>query len=91
MTSAPVIEIDGAPADLAALRAVLLGGYGHFTAMQVRDGRTRGLDLHLRRLDAGNRELFGGGSTASGSAGTSGTPSATPPTPPCGCTPTTRP
>jgi branched-subunit amino acid aminotransferase/4-amino-4-deoxychorismate lyase len=59
--STPVIEIDGAPADLAALRAVVLGGYGHFTAMQVRDGRTRGLDLHLRRLDAGNRELFGEG------------------------------
>jgi branched-subunit amino acid aminotransferase/4-amino-4-deoxychorismate lyase len=61
MTSTPAIEIDGAPADLEALRAVVLGGYGHFTAMQVRDGRTRGLDLHLRRLDDGNRELFGEG------------------------------
>src|SRR4051794_31177347 len=27
--------------------------------MQVRGGRTRGLDLHLRRLDDGTRELFG--------------------------------
>ncbi len=27
--------------------------------MQVRDGRVRGLDLHLERLDANARELFG--------------------------------
>lgn len=33
--------------------------YGHFTAMQVRGGATRGLRLHLARLDAANRELFG--------------------------------
>lgn len=32
--------------------------YGHFTAMQVRRRATRGLDLHLARLDAANRELF---------------------------------
>lgn len=32
--------------------------YGHFTAMQVRGGRTRGLALHLCRLAAANRELF---------------------------------
>ncbi|MGW5683202.1 aminotransferase class IV [Nonomuraea sp. NPDC003754] len=37
----------------------LLARYGHFTAMQVRDRRTRGLDLHLARLRAANRELFG--------------------------------
>jgi len=41
------------------LRAAALSGYGHFTAMQVRSGRVRGLDLHLARLDAANRELFG--------------------------------
>jgi branched-subunit amino acid aminotransferase/4-amino-4-deoxychorismate lyase len=35
--------------------------YGHFTAMQVRGRSTRGLDLHLERLDAANRELFGAG------------------------------
>ena len=35
--------------------------YGHFTAMQVRGRSTRGLDLHLERLDAANRELFGTG------------------------------
>jgi branched-subunit amino acid aminotransferase/4-amino-4-deoxychorismate lyase len=33
--------------------------YGHFTAMQVRRQATRGLDLHLARLDAANREIFG--------------------------------
>ena len=56
------VEIDGRPADVDGLRAFALGGgYGHFTAMQVRDGRTRGLDLHLARLHAANRELFGRG------------------------------
>lgn len=32
--------------------------YGHFTAMQVRGGRTRGLALHLRRLEAATEELL---------------------------------
>ena len=53
------IEIDGQPAGPELLRLQPLGGYGHFTAMQVRDRRTRGLDLHLARLEAANRELFG--------------------------------
>jgi branched-subunit amino acid aminotransferase/4-amino-4-deoxychorismate lyase len=55
------VEIDGQPAGPDLLRLQALGGYGHFTAMQVRDRRTRGLDLHLSRLDAANRELFGTG------------------------------
>jgi branched-subunit amino acid aminotransferase/4-amino-4-deoxychorismate lyase len=55
------IEIDGAPADEPALRRVVQNSFGHFTAMQVRGGATRGLDLHLARLDAANRELFGAG------------------------------
>ena len=37
----------------------MLGGYGHFTAMQVRGGRVRGLAFHLARLDAATKELFG--------------------------------
>jgi branched-subunit amino acid aminotransferase/4-amino-4-deoxychorismate lyase len=51
------IEVDGreARSDRLPFPAVT---YGHFTAMQVRGGRVRGLDLHLERLDAGNRELF---------------------------------
>src|SRR6266704_6014838 len=57
----PRIEIDGASASAEQLRAAALGGYGHFTAMQVRGGRVRGLDRHLARLDAANREVFGAG------------------------------
>ncbi|NUT34868.1 MAG: class IV aminotransferase [Hamadaea sp.] len=53
------VEIDGKPPTADQLAAVAFGGYGHFTAMQVRGGRVRGLDLHLARLDAANRELFG--------------------------------
>jgi branched-subunit amino acid aminotransferase/4-amino-4-deoxychorismate lyase len=51
------IEIDGARADAEQLWSTA-SAYGHFTAMQVRGGRTRGLALHFRRLEAANRELF---------------------------------
>jgi branched-subunit amino acid aminotransferase/4-amino-4-deoxychorismate lyase len=51
-------EIDGAPATAEELEEVM-SAYGHFTAMQVRNGATRGLDLHLRRLAETNRERFG--------------------------------
>ena len=33
--------------------------YGHFSSMQVRDGRVDGLDLHFERLDRSSREVFG--------------------------------
>jgi branched-subunit amino acid aminotransferase/4-amino-4-deoxychorismate lyase len=52
------IEIDGDRVDAATLWSTT-SGFGHFTAMQVRARRTRGLSLHLRRLEAANRELFG--------------------------------
>lgn len=55
------IEIDGEAATVARLSAAAPAGYGHFTAMQVRGHRVRGLDLHLARLDTANRELFGAG------------------------------
>ncbi|GAB2963985.1 aminotransferase class IV [Saccharothrix stipae] len=55
------IEIDGGPPSTEALAAGLLANYGHFTALQVRDRRVKGLDLHLRRLDLANRELYGAG------------------------------
>ncbi|MFB4274211.1 aminotransferase class IV [Nonomuraea sp. MTCD27] len=42
-------------------RFALESRYGHFTAMQVRDRRVRGLGLHFERLDQASRELFGGG------------------------------
>lgn len=48
------LELD----DPGLLRAT---SYGHFTSMQVRDGRVRGLDLHLERLDRSSLELFGHG------------------------------
>ncbi|MER6349194.1 aminotransferase class IV family protein [Streptomyces sp. NPDC001595] len=46
-------------ADAADLAPLAFAGYAHFTAMQVRDGRVRGLDLHLARLRHASLELFG--------------------------------
>lgn len=54
----PRLEIDGRVATAEDLYVPALRNYGHFTAMQVRNHRVRGLDLHLDRLDAGNRALF---------------------------------
>jgi branched-subunit amino acid aminotransferase/4-amino-4-deoxychorismate lyase len=51
------VEVDGREVDAATLWRVA-SSFGHFTAMQVRGRRTRGLELHLRRLEAANRELF---------------------------------
>ncbi|WP_409057574.1 aminotransferase class IV family protein [Streptomyces sp. SYP-A7185] len=53
------LEIDGRAVTADRLVWAALGGVGHFTAMQVRGGATRGLGLHLERLDAATRELFG--------------------------------
>jgi branched-subunit amino acid aminotransferase/4-amino-4-deoxychorismate lyase len=57
----PRVEIDGRPPTVEGLLPLALANYGHFTAMQVRGRRTRGLALHLARLDAANRELYGAG------------------------------
>ena len=51
--------IDGRPATAEQLAYPALVNYGHYTSLQVRDGRTRGLDLHLLRLSAATVELFG--------------------------------
>ena len=51
------VELDGRPVDAATLLSTT-SRFGHFTAMQVRGGRTRGLALHLRRLETANRALF---------------------------------
>ncbi|MEU1126098.1 aminotransferase class IV [Streptomyces sp. NPDC005899] len=62
MTTAPselYVEFDGRPATAGDLRIPAFAGYGHFTAMQVRDRAVRGLPLHLDRLDSANRDLFG--------------------------------
>lgn len=59
MESPGVMEVDGAPATTATLRHLALLNYGHSTAMQVRGGAVRGLSLHLDRMQAATRELFG--------------------------------
>ncbi|MEU6036514.1 aminotransferase class IV [Actinomadura sp. NPDC047616] len=57
----PRTEIDGHAPSAAEVLPAALVNYGHVTVMQVRDRAVRGLDLHLARLDAANRELFGVG------------------------------
>lgn len=52
-------QIDGRAADASALAPLAFAGHAHFTAMQVRDGRVRGLDLHLRRLREASLHLYG--------------------------------
>jgi branched-subunit amino acid aminotransferase/4-amino-4-deoxychorismate lyase len=52
------IEIDGEIPSAEQVWAAV-SSYGHFTALQVREGRTRGLALHLRRLESATRETFG--------------------------------
>ena len=53
------IEVNGHGADEAAVSLLEHEGWGHFTAMQVRGGRVRALDLHLSRLEAAHREIYG--------------------------------
>jgi prepilin-type processing-associated H-X9-DG protein len=54
------VEVNGRATDVETAWSAA-SSFGHFTAMQVRSGATRGLDLHLRRLERANRELFGAG------------------------------
>ncbi|OXM69920.1 aminotransferase class IV family protein [Amycolatopsis vastitatis] len=54
----PRFELNGDPLGPDAAIAGMVS-YGHFTAMQVRDGRVRGLAFHLDRLAASTRLLFG--------------------------------
>ena len=54
------LELNGRPPDLSETQRLVSRNYGHFTSMQVRDGRVRGLALHLARLDDGNEDFFGG-------------------------------
>lgn len=51
-------QIDGHPAAVADLAPLAFAGFAHFTAMQARNGRVRGLDLHLERLRRASRALF---------------------------------
>ncbi|MGA9745874.1 MAG: aminotransferase class IV family protein [Nocardioides sp.] len=51
--------LNGRPATAEDLAPLAFAGYAHFTAMQVRGGAVRGLDLHLSRLRTASDELFG--------------------------------
>jgi branched-subunit amino acid aminotransferase/4-amino-4-deoxychorismate lyase len=58
---APRLELNGHRATTEEVWTLDLNAAGHFTAMQVRDGKTLGLAFHLARLDAASWELFGVG------------------------------
>ena len=51
-------ELDGHPVTPEQLETLALTGYGHFTSMRADDGRVRGLDLHLQRLNRDAKTLF---------------------------------
>ena len=57
-TSAPVVEVNGAPVTPADLELLAFSNYGHYTSMQVRQHAVRGLDLHLSRLDPERAHFF---------------------------------
>ena len=59
MADAGDILIDGLPATREDLTHVALVNYGAYTSFRVETGGVRGLDLHLERLKASARELFG--------------------------------
>ncbi|MFG2005357.1 aminotransferase class IV family protein [Spirillospora sp. NPDC048911] len=53
------VQRNGRPMTAGDLAPLAFAGYAHFTAMQVRDGRIRALDLHLERLRNASVEMFG--------------------------------
>lgn len=53
------VQRNGHAASADALSPLAFAGYAHFTAMQVRGGKVRGLDLHLARLRNASLEMFG--------------------------------
>lgn len=57
--STSITLFNGRPAEAADLAPLAFAGFAHFTAMQIRDRRVRGLDLHLSRLREASDELFG--------------------------------
>ncbi|MFC3454149.1 aminotransferase class IV family protein [Amycolatopsis speibonae] len=57
--SSHVAQRNGETATAEDLAPLAFAGFAHFTAMQVRDGLIRGLDLHLDRLRTASTELFG--------------------------------
>ncbi|AQU81522.1 MULTISPECIES: aminotransferase class IV family protein [unclassified Halomonas] len=51
--------INGHPATLSELSPLAFAGFAHFTALQVRDSKIKGLDLHLDRLHKASLDFFG--------------------------------
>ncbi len=54
-----VVQRNGRASTAEELGPLAFAGYAHLTAMQVRGGQVRGLDLHLERLRVASLELFG--------------------------------
>lgn len=54
-----MFQLNGREPTPDELHRMAIGNYGHFTSMQVRAGRVRGIALHLARLDDGNAMFFG--------------------------------
>lgn len=54
-----ITQRNAKPATVDDLAPLAFAGYAHFTAMQVRDGAIRGLDLHLARLRGASQRLYG--------------------------------
>ncbi|MFD1215729.1 aminotransferase class IV family protein [Microbulbifer celer] len=52
-------RINGHPVTLSEMSPLAFAGFAHFTAMQVRDGKIKGLDLHLERLREASMAFFG--------------------------------
>lgn len=52
-------RINDLPATAAELAPLAFAGFAHFTALQVRGRRVKGLDLHLTRLRIASTEFFG--------------------------------
>ncbi|MCC5810987.1 MAG: aminotransferase class IV [Ectothiorhodospiraceae bacterium] len=52
-------QINGHSITLSELIPLAFAGFAHFTALQVRDRRIKGLDLHLDRLRKASVEFFG--------------------------------
>ncbi|MCF1492522.1 aminotransferase class IV [Agrobacterium vitis] len=53
------ITLNGHAVSADDLAPLAFSGFAHFTAMQVRQGRVRGLDLHLERLRLASLAMFG--------------------------------
>lgn len=58
-TTAYPAHIDGRPATAMDLTPLAFAGFAHFTAMQIRNRKVKGLDLHLARLRGASTAFFG--------------------------------